>query len=123
MVDMINQWLKYTQLQKRKYDELEQKLSYETNLSLNEFYVLYFLSQQENRKMRLNILEQKVGLSQSALSRMIVRMENKKNGLVVRKTCLDDKRGIYIELTDPGKSKLESAKLTMIESLKEEDFK
>ncbi|WP_025084034.1 MarR family winged helix-turn-helix transcriptional regulator [Latilactobacillus fuchuensis] len=123
MVDMINQWLNYTQLHKRKYDELEQKLSYETSLSLNEFYILYFLSQQENKKMRLNILEQKVALSQSALSRMIVRMENKKNGLVVRKTCLDDKRGVYIELTNAGKSKLESAKLTMIESLKEEDFK
>ena len=39
-----------------------------------------------------------VQLSQSALSRVVARLEA--DGLVTRAMCADDRRGIYVELTE-----------------------
>ncbi len=43
----------------------------------------------------------RVHLSQSALSRLIARLE--KNGLVERSTCPTDRRGVYVQLTARGR--------------------
>ena len=47
-----------------------------------------------------NIAE-KVHLSQSALSRLIGRLE--KDGLVERSVCAEDRRGVWVTLTDKGR--------------------
>jgi DNA-binding MarR family transcriptional regulator len=44
-----------------------------------------------------------VHLSQSALSRVVARLEEQ--GLVVRSMCTEDRRGIYACLTDAGKKR------------------
>ena len=46
-------------------------------------------------------LAESVHLSQSALSRMIGRLEQ--HGLVGRSLCDNDRRGIYVCLTDAGR--------------------
>lgn len=115
----IDQWLTYTREQKVLADKLEKDLINSFGLSEKAFYVLLFLDENEHKKMRLNLLQEKVGLSQSAMSRLINRMEDKNCGVIERSTCLDDKRGIYLKLTDYGKEKLEKAKPVVITNIKE----
>ncbi|CAM5598684.1 hypothetical protein SVIOM74S_00494 [Streptomyces violarus] len=43
----------------------------------------------------------RVHLSQSALSRLIARLE--KDGLVTRSVCVEDRRGVWVALTSKGR--------------------
>jgi len=64
--------------------------------------VAYDLSISEHKSMRLQSLSELVGLSQSALSRLVVRMEKSSCGVIKKHSCEEDKRGIYISLTKKG---------------------
>ncbi|KOV27180.1 MarR family winged helix-turn-helix transcriptional regulator [Streptomyces sp. XY152] len=52
---------------------------------------------------RVQNLAGRVHLSQSALSRLIARLE--KDGLVERGMCLEDRRGVYVRLTPKGRER------------------
>jgi DNA-binding MarR family transcriptional regulator len=55
-------------------------------------------------------LAEAVCLSQSALSRLIGRLEGA--GLVCRAMCANDRRGIYAHITDDGQARWEAARPT-----------
>lgn len=84
-------------------------LQREFDMSLNEFYVLLFLSEAPEKKLRLQQLQSMVGLSQSAMSRLVSRFEEKGCGALERKICDDDRRGVYTSLTPIGEDKLSKA--------------
>jgi DNA-binding MarR family transcriptional regulator len=69
-------------------------------LGVSEFEVLDRLSESPEHKFRAQELADGVHLSQSALSRLIDRLE--KNGLVERCSCGEDRRGVYVILTPAG---------------------
>lgn len=50
---------------------------------------------------RVQNIAEKVHLSQSALSRLIGRLE--KDGLVERSVCAEDRRGVFVTLTAKGR--------------------
>ncbi|EKX61698.1 MarR family transcriptional regulator [Streptomyces ipomoeae] len=50
---------------------------------------------------RVQNIAEKVHLSQSALSRLIGRLE--KDGLVERSMCAEDRRGVWVALTEKGR--------------------
>ncbi|MNN67487.1 hypothetical protein D3C81_1831240 [compost metagenome] len=58
-----------------------------------------------------------VGLSQSAISRLVGRMEAKNCGALQRHICEDDRRGIYTCITELGEQKLQRALVTFNEVL------
>lgn len=107
--NLLDQWL----VLKRKKEQIEHSLENELleymNLPLNEYYVLFFLDESKEGHRRINDLQKEIGLSQSAMSRMISRMENKKCGSIERHCCEEDKRGIYIKITAIGQEKLNKA--------------
>lgn len=107
--NLLDQWL----VLKRKKEQIERSLESELleymSLPLNEYYVLFFLEDAKKGHRRINDLQNEIGLSQSAMSRMIARMENKKCGSIERHSCEEDKRGIYIKITAIGKDKLNRA--------------
>jgi DNA-binding MarR family transcriptional regulator len=72
-------------------------------LGVSEFEVLDRLSESREHKFRAQELADAVHLSQSALSRLIDRLE--KHGLVERCSCGEDRRGIYVLLTPAGLSR------------------
>ena len=78
---------------------LERELARQ-GLGVSEFEVLDRLSESPEHKFRAQELADAVHLSQSALSRLIDRLE--KNGLVERCLCGEDRRGIYVLLTEAG---------------------
>jgi len=69
-------------------------------LSLKEYDVLFTLRGAPNRALRLKELNEHVLLHQSALSRLVERLEAR--GLVTRERCPDDLRGTTIHITEHG---------------------
>jgi len=80
---------------------LDRELGERHGLGVSDFEVLERLAESENHKFRVQELASAVHLSQSALSRLIGRLEQ--HGLVERCLCDLDRRGIYVTLTDEGR--------------------
>jgi len=80
---------------------LERELGERHGLGVNEFEVLERLAEDAEHKFRVQELAESVHLSQSALSRLIGRLEQ--HGLVQRSLCDLDRRGIYVCLTEAGR--------------------
>lgn len=113
----LDNWLSLTSIQMSITNELESALQKNHNLSLKEFYVLYFLSKTSDKQLRLQQLQEMVGLSQSAISRLVGRLEAKSCGALQRHICEDDRRGIYTRLTTVGEEKLQISLNTVHEIL------
>ena len=112
MNDLISNWQSLTQMITNIENILEQQLQEKHALSLNEYYMLLFLSEAPMKKLRLQQLESMVGLSQSAMSRLVARFENKGCGALARHACKEDRRSVYTALTEIGQEKVNKATLT-----------
>ncbi|MFJ2605467.1 MULTISPECIES: MarR family winged helix-turn-helix transcriptional regulator [unclassified Streptomyces] len=74
-------------------------------LGASDFEVLDLLIAEAPGKgdqCRVQNLVGRVHLSQSALSRLIGRLE--KDGLVERSVCVEDRRGVWVALTERGRA-------------------
>ncbi|QNP68798.1 MarR family transcriptional regulator [Streptomyces roseirectus] len=74
-------------------------------LGASDFEVLDLLAAenpQAGDQCRVQNLVGRVHLSQSALSRLIGRLE--KDGLVERTVCAEDRRGVWVSLTGKGRA-------------------
>lgn len=80
---------------------LERELGDRHGLGVSEFEVLERLAESKHHRFRAQELADAVHLSQSALSRLIGRLE--RAGLVERCMCDMDRRGIYVTLTEAGR--------------------
>ncbi|MGO4689959.1 MarR family winged helix-turn-helix transcriptional regulator [Glaciibacter sp. 2TAF33] len=69
-------------------------------ISLNEYDVLFNLSRQPDRRIRLRDLNQHVLLTQPSVSRLVDRLVSR--GYVEKETDPADGRGAIIGLTDAG---------------------
>jgi DNA-binding MarR family transcriptional regulator len=116
--DFMDHWLTIDSIQNKLKKELENVLQAEYGLSLKEFYVLYYLSKAPEKKLRLQQLQELVGLSQSALSRLVGNMEANSCGALEKQVCTDDRRGTYTRLTDLGEKKLQRSLVSFREILK-----
>lgn len=76
-------------------------------LGFNEFIILHHLSQVPEWKIRRIDLADKVGLTASGVTRMLLPME--KIGLISREINENDARVSYVVLAPGGKRKLEEA--------------
>ncbi len=82
---------------------LERELGERHGLGVSDFEVLERLAESADHQFRAQELADAVHLSQSALSRLISRLE--KSGLVERCLCDLDRRGIYVTLTEAGRER------------------
>jgi len=95
---------------------LEKALQDEHQIGLSEFETLDRLFDAGCEKYRMNDLSRDIHLSQSALSRAVARLE--RDGLVRRSLCRDDRRGVFVCLTDRGREVYEAALPTHREVLR-----
>ncbi|MFJ7829256.1 MarR family winged helix-turn-helix transcriptional regulator [Peribacillus sp. NPDC097284] len=114
---LINTWLSFTHIHAELSNDLDRALQEKHQMPLNEFYVLLYLSQAPEKKLRLLELQRLVGLSQSAMSRLSVRMENKSCGVIKRLGYEDDRRGVCALITDKGEQRLREMLETVNETL------
>lgn len=117
MKQNLTNWLTFSNIYTKINKEMNELLLKEYLLLEKEFYALLFLSQAPKQILRLCDLCEMIDLSQSATSRMIVRMEQK--GYTSRHICKNDKRGIYIELTQEGQAIFVQAEKTVENMLSE----
>lgn len=103
---LINTWVNFSKYHDRISNSLNHALQERYQLGLKEFYALMFLSQSEDKKLRLSQLQKMVGLSQSAMSRLVSRLETHNFHAVERSAYEDDKRGIFIILTPGGEQQI-----------------
>lgn len=98
----INNWIEMTKYVHYTESLIEKTLKQQYHLSLKEFYVLYEIFTATGKKYKMNDLIKIVDLSQSAMSRLIVRIERMDCPLVFRQECVEDQRAMYIYLTEEG---------------------
>lgn len=105
--DMFSRWLEKNKEIKNVEQRLEQQLQASAdNLSLKEFCLLFHLSEAPEKSMKLHELERLVGLSQSAMSRLVMRLEGRPCSLIERHQCNLDKRNVHVVLTECGQAAL-----------------
>ena len=105
--ELVESWRWLLERHARTTSALERRLQQEHGLGVSEFEVLERLEMGERRMQEL---ADAVHLSQSALSRVVARLEA--DGLVKRGMCPEDRRGIKACLTDSGRERYEAARPT-----------
>lgn len=100
--NLINTWVNFSKYHDRIASSLNHALQKRYQLGLKEFYVLMFLMQSKDKKLRLSQLQKMTGLSQSAMSRLVSRLETHSFHAVERSAYEEDKRGVFITLTPSG---------------------
>src|SRR4051795_11196786 len=93
---LVKQWQTLLEQHARVTMALERALA-DHGLGVSEFEVLAELATAPENECRMQHLSGSVHLSQSALSRVVGRLEEQ--GLVCRIMCRDDRRGIFASLT------------------------
>ncbi len=89
----------------RRFDKLSVH-----GISFSDFMILYLLSESNDGKMRRVDLAEKIGLTSSGVTRMLVPLE--KIGLIERELSQRDARVSYARLTKAGKKLFEEAQVT-----------
>src|SRR3954470_18475971 len=109
-IDLADAWSETLRRHARISCALKRELQAEHGLGVSEFEVLEWLAMHGKDHCRMQELSEGVHLSQSALSRLIGRLEA--DGLVQRMMCTNDRRGIFACLTDAGRERYEAARPT-----------
>jgi DNA-binding MarR family transcriptional regulator len=104
---LIEIWRELLDRHARTTSALERSL-HEHGLGVSEYEVLERLAMGGKDERRMQDLAEAVHLSQSALSRVVARLEA--DGLVTRAMCAEDRRGIFACLTDAGRERYDAAR-------------
>jgi DNA-binding MarR family transcriptional regulator len=116
--ELFNSWISLTKYHERILKAVDYTLQDQFQLGIKEFYFMYYLAQSEQKKMRLSDLVPKVGLSHSALSRLVTRLEQHRgDSLVQRRTDSNDRRSVYIILMKKGEQYIQEMQLLINDSL------
>jgi DNA-binding MarR family transcriptional regulator len=107
---LVSAWRDLVDRHARATTALERALHEEHRLGVSEYEVLERLASPDKDQHRMQELADGVHLSQSALSRVVARLEG--DGLVTRAICADDRRGIYACITSDGRERYEAARPT-----------
>ncbi|MER7564717.1 MarR family winged helix-turn-helix transcriptional regulator [Streptomyces sp. NPDC048523] len=97
---LAEQWRDILALHARTQCELDRAL-HQHGLCASDFEVLDVLAH-GGCDYRVQEISERVHLSQSALSRLVARLE--KDGLVERGMCAEDRRGVRVSLTSKGRA-------------------
>jgi len=104
---LVDAWRGLLDSHARAHCALERALK-DHDLGVSEFEVLERLAGDGGEQRRMQDLGEAVHLSQSALSRVVARLEE--DGFATRGLCHEDRRGIYVCITDAGRKRYEAAR-------------
>jgi DNA-binding MarR family transcriptional regulator len=103
---LVDAWRDLLESHARTHGALERALK-PHDLGVSEFEILERLAARGSQLRMLEIGEA-IHLSQSALSRTVARLED--DGLAKRGLCTEDRRGVYVCITDAGRERYEQAR-------------
>ncbi len=114
---LLERWSELEAEHARVREALEHRLQREHRLSLTEYEVLRRLAESPEGHRRIQELAEEIHLSQSALSRLVQRLED--DGYVCRNVCDHDRRGVFACVTDAGRKAQADARPTHVSVLSE----
>src|ERR1700742_1564346 len=97
---LVDRWRELLSRYNAVAGQLEHELQDHHGLTMSEYETLDRLIGVDCEKRRMQDLAADMYLSQSALSRTVARLE--KGGLVERTLCEDDRRGVFVTVTETG---------------------
>jgi DNA-binding MarR family transcriptional regulator len=106
----INAWRTFLHAHARVTRRLDEELQATHGLSLAEYDALLQIAHAPGRRVRMNVLAERVVLSRSGITRLVDRLEAA--GAVERHACSTDARGQEAVLTHAGLSRLRAAATT-----------
>lgn len=86
---------------------LDRELKRVHGITHNDYGVLFELRDAERNELRMSVLADRSCFSKSRLSHQVAKLE--KAGLVERRQCPSDSRGVWVALTPKGKAIIEGA--------------
>jgi DNA-binding MarR family transcriptional regulator len=95
-------WQEFLRAHRTIVEKMADQMMRDHNLPLEWFDVLIHLADVPEGTLRQRALRDRLLLSESGVSRLLLRMEQA--GLIARSTAGEDKRGIEITLTQQGRS-------------------
>ncbi|TQM29420.1 MarR family winged helix-turn-helix transcriptional regulator [Nocardia bhagyanarayanae] len=105
--ELVGEWRELLDRHAAVSCALEKALQGKHKMGLSEFETLDRLVDAACGKYRMSDLANDIYLSQSALSRAVARLE--RDGLVERSMCSDDRRAIFVCMTEKGKQAYDEA--------------
>jgi DNA-binding MarR family transcriptional regulator len=99
--DLLDRWSELEAQHAKVREALEHALQRQHRLTLSEYEVLRRLADSPEGNRRIQELAEEIHLSQSALSRLVQRLED--DGYVNRAVCDHDRRGVFACVTDEGR--------------------
>ena len=100
-------WQSFLAVHRQIVEQLADEMLSEHQLPLEWFDVLVHLADLPGMRARQKELRDRMLLSESGVSRLLVRME--KAGVITRSTAGDDRRGMEIAVTEAGQAALLAA--------------
>lgn len=98
-------WLAFMEASHLIERRLDQRLRGETGITHGQYEILMRLSAAPGRRMRMSELAEQVVSTRSGLTYQVTQLE--KSGLVSRRTCPGDDRGVMAHLTNEGEALLD----------------
>jgi DNA-binding MarR family transcriptional regulator len=114
---LLESWSELEDRHARVREALERTLQREHRITLSEYEVLRRLAEAPEGHRRIQELAEEIHLSQSALSRLVQRLEE--DGYVKRAVCDFDRRGVFACVTDAGRKAQAEAHPTHVAVLAE----
>jgi len=108
-------WRAYLRGSRRLEAALDRDLQ-EHGLQLSEYEIISMLSESPGHRLRMSCLADLVVQSRSRLTHTAARLE--KRGWVRRESCLDDRRGVELVLTDDGLEAIRAMAAVHVESVR-----
>ena len=110
-------WRTYLQMSSLLPAALNRQLQQDCGLTLPEYEVLVRLSEAPDHRLRPFQVCEALNWEQSRLSHQLTRMERR--GLVLRRECLADGRGAFVELTAAGTDAINAAASRHVATVRE----
>lgn len=112
----IGAWRAFLHAHARVTRRLDEELQAGHGLSLAEYDALLQIAHAPGRRVRMNVLAERVILSRSGITRLVDRLEAA--GSVERAACTTDARGQEAVLTPLGLSRLRAAATTHLDGVR-----
>src|SRR4051795_11948172 len=112
----IDAWRTFLHAHARVTRRLDEELQAAHGLSLAEYDALLQIAHAPGRRVRMNVLAERVVLSRSGITRLIDRLEAA--GSVERSACATDARGQEAVLTVDGLTRLRQASTTHLDGFR-----
>jgi DNA-binding MarR family transcriptional regulator len=111
----LQAWQAFLRASIRLMERLDAELSGH-GISLADYEILVNLSGEDAGELRMTELAARTLVSRSGLTRRLDRLVDA--GLVERRSCPTDRRGVFAVLTDSGRRRLEASAPTHVEGVR-----